>query len=197
MAGGWLEARVISKGRSLEKLAGWERGGPRLVYVQGSPDQNSTKVKFVWWYTMAWSNCCLVCTNSQQPHFFVVIPTSFSFLSWMEMSLALLAAFCFLIFSPFSHSSSFILMVASSFIHSASISFSFSSSSFFWAVAADCSWSTWSSPEQNTRLTISLPSSKSSTFSQPFKEKCIREVVRIGSTIIFDLSKLILCDHIW
>ena len=36
-------------------------------------------------------------------------------------------------------------------------------------------------------LTLSLPSSKR-TFSQPFKEKCMREVVRIGSTIIFHLS---------
>ena len=34
-------------------------------------------------------------------------------------------------------------------------------------------------------LTLSLPS----TFSQLFKEKCIREVVRIGSLIIFHLSK--------
>ena len=34
------------------------------------------------------------------------------------------------------------------------------------------------------KLTLSLPSSKS-TFSQPSKEKCISEVVRIGSIIIF------------
>ena len=33
-------------------------------------------------------------------------------------------------------------------------------------------------------LSLSLPSSKS-TFPQPFKEKCISEVVRIGSIIIF------------
>ena len=33
------------------------------------------------------------------------------------------------------------------------------------------------------------PSSKS-IFSQPFKEKCISEVVRIGGEIIFHLSKL-------
>ena len=51
-------------------------------------------------------------------------------------------------------------------------------------------------------LSLSLPSSKS-TFSQPFKEKCISEVVRIGSIIIFHLSKLwnatfsILCDVIF
>ena len=38
-------------------------------------------------------------------------------------------------------------------------------------------------------LTLSLPSSKS-TFSQPFKEKCISDVVRMGSIIIFRLSKL-------
>ena len=40
-----------------------------------------------------------------------------------------------------------------------------------------------------TFLTVSLPRSKS-TFSQPFKEKCINEVVRIGSIIIFHPSKL-------
>ena len=34
------------------------------------------------------------------------------------------------------------------------------------------------------RLTLSLPSSKS-TFSQPFQEKCISEVVRTGTRIIF------------
>ena len=39
------------------------------------------------------------------------------------------------------------------------------------------------------QATLSLPSSKS-TFSQPFGEKCIREVVGIGSIIIFHLSKL-------
>ena len=49
-------------------------------------------------------------------------------------------------------------------------------------------------------LTLSLPSSKTTTFSQPFKEKRISEVVRIGSIVIFYLSKLwkpkfsILCD---
>ena len=37
-------------------------------------------------------------------------------------------------------------------------------------------------------LTLSLPSSKS-TFSQPSKEKCISEVARICSIIIFHLSK--------
>ena len=37
-------------------------------------------------------------------------------------------------------------------------------------------------------LTLQLPSSRS-TFSQPFREKCISEVVRIGSIIIFHLSK--------
>ena len=42
-----------------------------------------------------------------------------------------------------------------------------------------------------------------STFSQPFKEECISEVVRIDSIIIFRLSKLwkakffILCDAIF
>ena len=41
----------------------------------------------------------------------------------------------------------------------------------------------------NFPLTLSLPSSKS-TFSQPFKEKCISEVVRIGSIIILHLIKL-------
>ena len=39
------------------------------------------------------------------------------------------------------------------------------------------------------RLSLSLPSSKS-TFSQLFKEKCMSEVVIIGSIIIFDLRKL-------
>ena len=38
-------------------------------------------------------------------------------------------------------------------------------------------------------VTLSLPSSKT-TFSPPFKEKCIGEVVRIGSIIISHLSKL-------
>ena len=51
-------------------------------------------------------------------------------------------------------------------------------------------------------LTLSLPSSKS-TFSQPLKEKCISEVVRIGSITIFRLSELwkamffILCEVIF
>ena len=36
---------------------------------------------------------------------------------------------------------------------------------------------------------FSLPSSKS-TFSQLLKEKCLREVVRIGNIIAFHLSKL-------
>ena len=40
----------------------------------------------------------------------------------------------------------------------------------------------------NEALTLSLPSSIS-TFSQPFKKKCTSEVVRIGSIIIFHLSK--------
>ena len=35
-----------------------------------------------------------------------------------------------------------------------------------------------------TSLTLSIPSSKS-TFSQPFQEKCISEVVRTGTRIIF------------
>ena len=38
-------------------------------------------------------------------------------------------------------------------------------------------------------LNLSRPSSKS-TFSQPFKEKCISEVVKLGSIIIVRLSKL-------
>ena len=48
-------------------------------------------------------------------------------------------------------------------------------------------------------LPLSLLSSKS-TFSQPLKRKCISEMVRIGSIIIFHLSKLwkakffVLCD---
>ena len=52
-----------------------------------------------------------------------------------------------------------------------------------------------------TPLTLSLLSWKS-TFSQPFKEKCISEVATIGSVIIFHLNKLwkakfsILCDVI-
>ena len=51
-------------------------------------------------------------------------------------------------------------------------------------------------------LTLSLPSSKS-TFPQPRREKCIIEVVRIGSIIIFYLSKVweakffTLCDVIF
>ena len=39
------------------------------------------------------------------------------------------------------------------------------------------------------RMTLSLPSSKC-TFSQPFSQPCISEVVRISSLIIFHLSKL-------
>ena len=39
------------------------------------------------------------------------------------------------------------------------------------------------------RSSLSLPSSKS-TFSQPFNRKCISEVERIGSIIIFHLNKL-------
>ena len=50
-------------------------------------------------------------------------------------------------------------------------------------------------------LTLSLSYSSTSTFSQPFKEKCISEVVGTGSIIIFHLSKLwktsILCDVIF
>ena len=51
-------------------------------------------------------------------------------------------------------------------------------------------------------LTLPLPSLKS-TFSQPFKQKCLSEVLRIGSIILFHLSKLwkdkffILCDVIF
>ena len=51
-------------------------------------------------------------------------------------------------------------------------------------------------------LTLSLLSSKR-TFSQPFREKCVSNVVSIGSIIIFHLSKLwkaefsILCDVIF
>ena len=53
-----------------------------------------------------------------------------------------------------------------------------------------------------TVLTLSLPSSNS-TFSYPFKKKCISDEVRIGSIIIFHLSKLwkakfsILCNVIF
>ena len=36
---------------------------------------------------------------------------------------------------------------------------------------------------------VPLTSTKS-TFSQPFKEKCINEVMRMGSIIMFHLSKL-------
>ena len=56
--------------------------------------------------------------------------------------------------------------------------------------------------EEQFPLTLSLPSSKS-TFSQPFKDKCISDVVRIGN-VIFHLSKqlwkakfFILCDVIF
>ena len=56
----------------------------------------------------------------------------------------------------------------------------------------------------DTRLTLTLPlPSSKSTFSQPFKDKCISKVVGIGSIIIFHLSKLwkdkffILCDVIF
>ena len=44
-------------------------------------------------------------------------------------------------------------------------------------------------PYISQALTFPLPSS-TSTFSQPFKEKCTSGVVRIGSVIIFHLSKL-------
>ena len=53
-----------------------------------------------------------------------------------------------------------------------------------------------------TSISLSLPSSKS-TFSQPFKEKSMSEVARIGSLIIFHLSQLwkakfsILCNVIF
>ena len=43
--------------------------------------------------------------------------------------------------------------------------------------------------DYDRNVTFALPSSKS-TFSQPFREKCISEVVRIGSIIMFPLSKL-------
>ena len=46
----------------------------------------------------------------------------------------------------------------------------------------------WTKHALNYSLTLSLPSSNS-TFSQPHKEKCICEEVRIGSTIIFHPSK--------
>ena len=57
-------------------------------------------------------------------------------------------------------------------------------------------------PSADLVSTLSLPSSKS-MFSQPFKDKFISEVVRIGSITIFLLSKLgkarfsILCDVIF
>ena len=50
--------------------------------------------------------------------------------------------------------------------------------------------------ESRWRLTLSLPSSKS-TFSQPFKEKCISEVERIGSIITFYLNKLQVLHSVW
>ena len=43
-----------------------------------------------------------------------------------------------------------------------------------------------------TSLTPSVPSSKS-TFSQPFKEKCISEVVRTGTRIILGVKGFIEC----
>ena len=59
----------------------------------------------------------------------------------------------------------------------------------------------WIQTMEHEHLTLSLPSSKS-TFSQPLKEKMysISDVVRVGSRIIFHLSKrwkakfFILCD---
>ena len=51
-----------------------------------------------------------------------------------------------------------------------------------------------------TILTLSLPNSKSK-FSKPFKEKCLSEVVRIGSIIVFHLSNLwnakLLITSVW
>ena len=46
-----------------------------------------------------------------------------------------------------------------------------------------------SGPKLLPALTLSLPSSKS-TFSQPSKEKCVIEAVRIGDVTIFHLSEL-------
>ena len=45
-------------------------------------------------------------------------------------------------------------------------------------------------PRLISSLTLSLSSSFSSTFSQPFKEKYVSQVARIGSMMIFHLSKL-------
>ena len=62
--------------------------------------------------------------------------------------------------------------------------------------------STWICGCRDAWPTQQLPSSKS-TFSQPSKEKCISEVMRIGSMILFHLSKLwkakfsLLCDVIF
>ena len=69
---------------------------------------------------------------------------------------------------------------------------------------AGCCWCSRILATQMNRLEclLSLQSSKS-TFSQRLKEKCISEVVRIGSIIILHLSKLwkanffILCDVIF
>ena len=57
--------------------------------------------------------------------------------------------------------------------------------------------------EVHYHLTLSWLPSWKSTFSQPFKQKCITELVRMGSLITFYLSKLwktkffILCDVIF
>ena len=48
----------------------------------------------------------------------------------------------------------------------------------------------------NSSLTLWLPSSKS-TFSQPFKEKCVSVVVRTGSIIIWNAKFLILYEAIF
>ena len=52
----------------------------------------------------------------------------------------------------------------------------------------NCSHKKGSDLTDNQSLSGSLPSSRS-TFSQPFKDRCISEVARIGSLIIFHLSK--------
>ena len=55
---------------------------------------------------------------------------------------------------------------------------------YFWTTSFG-----WNKVSCLAATTFSLPSSKS-TFSQPFREKCINEVVRIGSVVIFHLNKL-------
>ena len=82
--------------------------------------------------------------------------TSFSFLSLMDTSLDLLAAFCLRSFTSCNHFSSSFLNLASSFNHSASTSFNFFSSSCCCWHAAICNCRTWkaglSPDDQEIRL---------------------------------------------